>query len=58
MLKAHSMKKKIIVILIFFVLLGIVIGLMARCTHIDQSQKFSVYPEKGLELGLHSSGKN
>ncbi len=48
------MKKKIIVILIFSVLLGIVIGLMARCNRIDQSQKFSVYPEKGLEIVLHS----
>mgnify|MGYP006299861525 CR=1 len=48
------MKKKIIVVLIFFVLLGILIGLMAGCNHIDSFQKVSVYHEKGLEVVLHS----
>lgn len=52
------MKKKIIVILIFFVLLGILIGLMARCNHIVGSQEVSKNPQKGLEVVLHSSEVN
>ena len=52
------MKKKIIVILICFVLLGIIIGLMAGCNHIDRSQKVSVYPENGTEVVIQSSEMN